>query len=126
MQSETHTKTKRIEYMATNNYTVHNEKTSFPQRRRGQIKAQIFSSMVEFVASIFSKDEKDKDDNNNDGGYFEGLSLEYETCFYHVPFSTRALYRGGSLTMFSVRGIIINLKKHSRLFLFICRQKLLL
>lgn len=45
-------------------------------------------------------------------GYFEGLSLEYETCFYHVPFSTRALYRGGSLTMFSVRGIIINLKKH--------------
>ncbi|KAG5145681.1 hypothetical protein JHK84_031224 [Glycine max] len=62
------TKTKRIEYMATNNYTVHNEKTSFPQRRRGQIKAQIFSSMVEFVASIFSKDEKDKDDNNNDGG----------------------------------------------------------
>ncbi|RDX70889.1 hypothetical protein CR513_49821, partial [Mucuna pruriens] len=53
--------------MSTNNFSVHKEKTSLPPRR-GQIKAQIFSSFAKkIVASIFSKDEKDKADNNGGG-----------------------------------------------------------
>ncbi|KAG2397648.1 uncharacterized protein HKW66_Vig0141160 [Vigna angularis] len=50
--------------MATNNSTVHNKQTSFPPRRRGQIKAQIFSSLFKFVARTFSKEEENKGDIN--------------------------------------------------------------
>jgi len=50
--------------MATNNSTTdHNRKPSLPPRR-GQIKAQIFSSLVKFVVTSFSKDEQDKGDDN--------------------------------------------------------------
>ncbi|QCD88284.1 hypothetical protein DEO72_LG3g2826 [Vigna unguiculata] len=50
--------------MATNNSTVQNQNPSFPPRRRGQIKAQIFSSLFKFVASTFSKEQNNKGDNN--------------------------------------------------------------
>ncbi|KAL2328673.1 hypothetical protein Fmac_022100 [Flemingia macrophylla] len=51
--------------MATNkNSTILNKKASLPPPRRGQIKAQIFSGMVKFVASKFSKGDGDL----NNGG----------------------------------------------------------
>ncbi|ESW04153.1 hypothetical protein PHAVU_011G071000 [Phaseolus vulgaris] len=54
--------------METNNSTGdHNPKPSFPPRRRGQIKAQIFASLVKFVVTSFTKDEKYKGDNNGGG-----------------------------------------------------------
>ncbi|KAK7404653.1 hypothetical protein VNO78_05608 [Psophocarpus tetragonolobus] len=52
--------------MATNNSTVHNKTKTLPPRR-GQITAQILSSLVKIVASSFSKDEKDKPDNIGGG-----------------------------------------------------------